>query len=52
MSFQDWWLHWDNTPVHAAASMVDFLVAKGVKTITHSPYSLDSHQRTFSSYLG
>ncbi len=41
MSSQDWWLHWDNALVHIAASVVDFLVAKGVKTIPHPPYSPD-----------
>jgi histone-lysine N-methyltransferase SETMAR len=41
MSSQDWWLHWDNAPVHTATSVVDFLVLKGVKTIPHPPYSPD-----------
>ncbi len=41
MSSQDWWLHWDNAPVHTATSVVDFLAAKGVKTIPHPPYSPD-----------
>jgi histone-lysine N-methyltransferase SETMAR len=41
MSSQDWWLHWDNTPVHTATSVVDFLAGKGVKTIPHPPYLPD-----------
>jgi histone-lysine N-methyltransferase SETMAR len=41
MSSQDWWLHWDNAPVHTATSVVDFLAAKGVKMIPHPPYSPD-----------
>jgi histone-lysine N-methyltransferase SETMAR len=41
MAAQDWWLHWDNAPVHTAATVVDFLLAKGVKTVPHPPYSPD-----------
>jgi hypothetical protein len=37
MAAQEWWLHWDNAPVHTAASVVDFLAAKGVKTVPHPP---------------
>ncbi len=41
MAEQEWWLHWDNAPVHTAATVVDFLAAKGVKTVPHPPYSPD-----------
>jgi histone-lysine N-methyltransferase SETMAR len=41
MSSQDWWLHWDNATVHTPTSVMDFLAAKGVKTIPHPPYSPD-----------
>jgi histone-lysine N-methyltransferase SETMAR len=41
MTAQDWWLHWDNTPVHTATTVVDFLAAKGVKMVPHPPYSPD-----------
>jgi histone-lysine N-methyltransferase SETMAR len=38
MAVQEWWLHWDNAPVHTAATVVDFLAAKGVKTVPYPPY--------------
>jgi hypothetical protein len=38
---QEWFLHWDNSPVHTAATVQDYLEAKGIKTIRHPPYSLD-----------
>ncbi len=41
MALQDWWLHWDNAPVHTAATVADFLAAKGVKTVPHLPHSPD-----------
>jgi histone-lysine N-methyltransferase SETMAR len=40
-SSQDWFLHWDNAPVHTAATVQDYLVKRGVKTIPHPPYSPD-----------
>jgi hypothetical protein len=49
MVVQDWWLHWEYAPVHTAATVVDFLVAKGVKTVPHPPYSPASPKPTFSS---
>ncbi len=41
MAEQEWWLHWDNALVHTAATVADFLAAKGVKTVPHPPYSPD-----------
>jgi histone-lysine N-methyltransferase SETMAR len=41
MSSQDWFFHWDNAPVHTAAVVQEFLVAKGVQLIPHPPYSPD-----------
>jgi hypothetical protein len=41
MSSQKWFLPWDYTPVYATISMVQFLVAKEVKTIPHLPYLTD-----------
>jgi hypothetical protein len=38
---QEWFLHRDNAPVHTAASIQNYLAAKGVQTIRHLPYSLD-----------
>ncbi len=41
MSSQEWFLHRDNAPVHTAATVKDYLTAKGIKTIRHPPYSPD-----------
>jgi histone-lysine N-methyltransferase SETMAR len=38
---QDWFLHWDNAPVHSAAVVQDWLAARGVQVIEHPPYSPD-----------
>jgi histone-lysine N-methyltransferase SETMAR len=38
---QEWCLHWDNAPVHTAATVADFLAAKRVKTVPHPPYAPD-----------
>ena len=38
---QEWFLHWDNAPVHSAAIVKDFIAAKKIKTIAHPPYSPD-----------
>jgi histone-lysine N-methyltransferase SETMAR len=40
-SSQDWFLHWDNAPVHTAGEVQKYLTAKGIKTIPHPPYSPD-----------
>ena len=38
---QDWFLHWDNAPVHSAAVVQQFLANQSIKTIAHPPYSPD-----------
>jgi histone-lysine N-methyltransferase SETMAR len=38
---QQWWFQWDNTPVHTAASMKEWLAAKGIQLLQHPPYSPD-----------
>ena len=38
---QDWFLHWDNAPVHSAAVVQQFLADRSIKTIAHPPYSPD-----------
>jgi hypothetical protein len=35
--FQDWFLHWDNSPVHTAAIVQWFLAVNGVKMIPPMP---------------
>jgi hypothetical protein len=30
MAGQQWWFHWDNTPVHTAASVKEWMAAKGI----------------------
>ncbi len=41
MLFQDWFLLWDNTPVHTSATVQKYLAEKGIKTLRHPPYSPD-----------
>ena len=37
----EWWFHWDNAPVHTAASVKNWLAARGVQMVDHAPYSPD-----------
>ncbi len=41
MASQKWFLHWDNAPVHTAATVQEYLAAKGIKTLRHPPYLSD-----------
>jgi histone-lysine N-methyltransferase SETMAR len=41
MAAGEWFLHWDNAPVHTAATVTDWLAARCVKMIEHPPYSPD-----------
>ncbi len=41
MAAGKWFLHWDNAPVHTAASVTDWLVARRVTMLKHPPYSPD-----------
>jgi histone-lysine N-methyltransferase SETMAR len=41
MASQEWFLHWDNAPVHTAATVQEYLAAKGVQMLRHPPYSPD-----------
>ncbi len=38
---QQWWFHWDNAPVHMAASMKKWMAAKGIQVLEHLPYLPD-----------
>jgi histone-lysine N-methyltransferase SETMAR len=37
----EWFLHWDNAPVHSAKVVQEFLAKKGIKLLSHPPYSPD-----------
>jgi hypothetical protein len=41
MAAGEWFLHWDNAPVHTAATITDWLAARRVKMIEHPPYLPD-----------
>jgi histone-lysine N-methyltransferase SETMAR len=41
MAAGEWFLHWDNVPVHTAATVTDWLAARRVKMIEHPSYSQD-----------
>ena len=36
-----WFLHWDNAPVHTAAIVQDWLAARGIQVLHHPSYLLD-----------
>lgn len=37
----DWFLHWDNAPVHTSAIVSDWLAARSIQVLEHPPYSPD-----------
>ena len=37
----EWFLHWDNAPVHTAKSVRDFLTKNNIQLLDHPPYSPD-----------
>ena len=41
MGANEWFLHWDNAPVHKASMVMEFLASKEVKVLGHPPYSPD-----------
>jgi hypothetical protein len=45
----EWFLHWDNAPVHTAMVILEFLAKKRIKLLSHPPIHLTSHQPTISS---
>jgi [histone H3]-lysine36 N-dimethyltransferase SETMAR len=38
---QEWFLHWDNAPVHSAAVVQDWLAAHNIWRLNHPPYLPD-----------
>jgi hypothetical protein len=44
---KSWFLHYDNTPAHRSVLVKDFLAKNNVKTLKHSPYSLDLSPAVF-----
>ncbi len=51
MASQDWFLHWDNAPVYTAATVQEYLAAKGIKMLRHPPYSPDLAPADFFLFL-
>jgi hypothetical protein len=41
MASGEWFLHWDNAPVHTAAIVTDWLAARRVQMLQHPWYSPD-----------
>ena len=37
----EWFLHWDNAPVHTGMVIHEFLAKKSIKLLSHPPYSPD-----------
>ncbi len=37
----EWFLHWDNAPVHTAYIVTDWLAVRRVQLLQHLPYSRD-----------
>jgi hypothetical protein len=48
MTKGNWFFHWDNAPVHTAASVKNWLAAKGIQLLPHPPIRLIWRQRTSS----
>ncbi len=38
---QEWFLHWDNVPVHTATVVKNWLAARVIQVLPHPPYSPD-----------
>ena len=45
----EWFLHWDNAPVHTAMVILEFLAKKRIKLLSHPPYSPDLTPADYSS---
>jgi hypothetical protein len=41
LAAQEWFFHWDNTPVHTAAVVKDWMAARDFRLIDQPPYSPD-----------
>jgi histone-lysine N-methyltransferase SETMAR len=41
MAAADWFLHWDNAPVHTAAIVTDWLASRRFQLLEHLPYLPD-----------
>jgi histone-lysine N-methyltransferase SETMAR len=52
MAATDWWLHWDNAPVHTATMVTDWMAARQIQLIQRRPIRLTWPPRTFSSSPG
>jgi hypothetical protein len=51
MAAGDWWFHWDNAPVHTAAMMMDWMVARQFQVIKHPLTHQTSPHPNFASSL-
>jgi hypothetical protein len=45
----EWFLHWDNAPVHTGMVILKFLAKKRIKLLSHPPIHLTSPQLIISS---
>ena len=43
----EWFLHWDNAPVHTAMVILEFLAKKCIKLLSHPPYLFDLAQADY-----
>ena len=41
LSTKNWFLHWDNAPVHTASNVKEFIGKKNINMLAHAPYSPD-----------
>ena len=41
MAARDWWFHWDNAHMHTAASVKNWLAARGIQMLEQPPNSPD-----------
>jgi hypothetical protein len=38
MAQQQWWVHWDNAPVHMTTSVKEWMAAKEIQVLEHPRY--------------
>ena len=46
----EWFLHWDNAPVHKAKVVANFVRGRGLKLLEHPPYSPDLAPAVYSFF--
>ncbi len=51
MAAREWFFYWNNTPVHTASVVKEWMAVKYFRLIEHPPYSLDLAPAEFFLFL-